>query len=83
LSSGTTVSTLSPTHFAILVILLSGVSIWLFGFVLLTLVWFMSRPNERMCPVCGDRVRRGWTVCQTCHLDFAVTANRQQVERRQ
>ena len=46
--------------------------IWFFGFVILSLIWFMSRPKGRVCPACGERVKRGLTTCKNCGHDFAA-----------
>ncbi len=46
--------------------------IWFFGFVILSLIWFMSRPKGRTCPACGEDVKRGFTVCPSCQFDFAA-----------
>jgi len=48
--------------------------LWFLGFVVLGLVWFMTRRRDRMCPVCGEDVKRGATVCKSCGHDFAATA---------
>jgi lysylphosphatidylglycerol synthetase-like protein (DUF2156 family) len=45
--------------------------IWFFGFLILSLIWFMSRPKGRTCPACGENVKRGRTVCGGCQFDFA------------
>jgi len=42
-----------------------------FGFVFLSLIWFMTRPRLRDCPACGNSVKRGVTVCPGCGHDFA------------
>lgn len=42
-----------------------------FGFVLLSLVWLMSRPKARPCPRCGSDVKKGVLVCPSCSFDFA------------
>lgn len=47
--------------------------VWFFGFIALSLIWFMTRPKGRICPVCGERVKRGITVCGSCGHDFAAT----------
>lgn len=54
----------------IAVILLIG----FFGFVFLSLIWFMTRTRSRDCPVCGSAVKRGLTVCKGCGYNFAGTA---------
>lgn len=43
-----------------------------FGFVFFSLIWFMTRPRGRDCPVCGERVKRGQTKCSNCGHDFAA-----------
>lgn len=48
------------------VILLIG----FFGFVFFSLIWFMTRPRGRDCPVCGNLVRRGQVTCGACGHDF-------------
>jgi hypothetical protein len=54
---------------------------WFMGFVALSLVWFMTRPKSRMCPVCGTHARKGETSCRKCGHDFAAAASgRQRVE---
>jgi hypothetical protein len=49
--------------------------VWFFGFVVLSLIWFMTRPSGRECPACGDRVKRGRTVCPNCQFDFAAAVD--------
>lgn len=46
------------------------------GFVFFALIWFMSRPRGRDCPVCGEPVKRGVTACPSCHHDFAAPTQR-------
>lgn len=57
-----------------------GIAVILFvgfvGFVFLSLIWLMSRPKGRDCPVCGSIVKRGRTQCQSCGHDFAAVAPR-------
>ncbi len=48
--------------------------IWFFGFIALSLIWFMTRPKGRECPACGERVKRGLTRCGSCGHDFTVVA---------
>ena len=43
-----------------------------FGFVFFSLIWFMTRPRGRDCPVCGEKVKRGQTKCPHCGHDFAA-----------
>lgn len=48
--------------------------LWFVVFVVFSLIWLMSRPERRLCPVCGEQVRKGLTVCPKCHYDFASAA---------
>ena len=48
--------------------------LWFFVFVVLSLIWFMTRPKRRTCPVCGEDVKKGRTTCQNCGHDFAAAA---------
>lgn len=45
------------------------------GFVILALIWLMTRPARRVCPACGVRVKEGLTRCPGCGHDFADAAN--------
>ena len=45
-----------------------------FGFAFFSLIWFMTRPKGRDCPVCGNKVKRGETACKNCSHDFAAAA---------
>lgn len=49
--------------------------IWFFGFIILSLIWFMTRPKGRECPVCGENVKRGRTICPSCQYDFAAAVD--------
>lgn len=48
--------------------------VWFFGFIALSLIWFMTRPKGRECPACGERAKKGVTVCTSCGHDFAAAA---------
>lgn len=48
--------------------------VWLIGFLILSIIWFMTRPARRVCPVCGHEMRKGQTVCKTCGYNFAAIA---------
>lgn len=41
-----------------------------FGFVFLSLIWFMTRPRGRPCPRCGEHVKKGVLECRSCGYDF-------------
>jgi hypothetical protein len=44
------------------------------GFVFFALIWFMTRPRGRTCPVCGAFVKQGATSCSSCGYDYAARA---------
>ena len=46
--------------------------LWFIGFIILALIWLMTRRKGRDCPVCGSDVKRGQTVCKKCGYDFAA-----------
>jgi hypothetical protein len=48
------------------------VFLWFLGFVVISIIWFMTRRAGRICPVCGEDVKRGATVCKSCGHDFAA-----------
>lgn len=50
------------------------------GFCFLSLIWFMTRPKGRDCPVCGEKVKRGLTKCNGCGYDFNQIAAREAPE---
>lgn len=52
----------------ILLVLLIG----FFGFMFLSLIWFMTRNKTRDCPVCGNGVKKGQTICRSCGHDFTL-----------
>lgn len=45
--------------------------IWFIGFIILSIIWFMTRPARRYCPACGREVKKGQTTCKKCGYDFA------------
>jgi hypothetical protein len=53
--------------------------LWFFGFVVLSIIWFMTRPKGRDCPVCGEKVKKRRTTCRSCGFDFAAAAGQQPV----
>jgi len=44
---------------------------WALGDVILGVLWLVTRPRTRTCPVCGSSVKRGMTQCRRCGYDFA------------
>jgi hypothetical protein len=46
--------------------------LWFVGFIVLALVWLMSRPRHRQCPRCGHDVKKGLTNCGNCGYDFVA-----------
>jgi hypothetical protein len=50
--------------------------LWFLGFAVLAIVWFMTKPDRRYCPRCGQEARRGQTVCRRCGLDFGAIPTR-------
>jgi hypothetical protein len=46
--------------------------LWFVGFVVLAIIWLMTKPARRSCPVCGESVKIGVTVCEACGHDFAL-----------
>lgn len=49
--------------------------LWFLGFVVLSLVWFMTRRKGRTCPHCGEDVKKGRTTCKKCGYDFTTGTN--------
>jgi rubredoxin len=54
--------------------------LWFIGFIVLGLIWLMSRPKHRQCPRCGHDVKKGLTVCKNCGYDFAAATGPPAVE---
>ncbi len=54
-----------------------GIIIFLWAAVdaILGIVWLVTRPNKRPCPVCGSNVRKGQTDCVACGYDFRSGAH--------
>lgn len=53
----------------------AGVFLLLIVFLPLYLIVRKPRvPASRVCPACGEDVRRGLTVCEACGHDFAAAA---------
>jgi hypothetical protein len=45
--------------------------LWFIGFMVLGLIWIMSRPVRRLCPTCGAAVSRGQSRCESCGYNYA------------
>lgn len=43
-----------------------------FGFAFLSIIWFMTRPQSRPCPRCGEAIRAGTMRCHRCGFDFSA-----------
>jgi hypothetical protein len=56
------------TGLGVLFVLLIG----FFGFAFFSLIWFMTRRKGRVCPACGENVKKGRTDCAGCGHDFAA-----------
>lgn len=48
------------------------VMLWIVGFLFLSIIWFMSRRRGRICPHCGEDVKKGRTTCKDCGYDFTI-----------
>ena len=48
--------------------------LWAGGFAVLSLIWVMTKPQTRLCPACGESVKKGPTSCPKCSFDFAAAA---------
>jgi hypothetical protein len=46
--------------------------LWFIGFIILSIIWFMTRRRGRMCPHCGEDVKKGRTTCKNCGYDFTI-----------
>jgi transposase len=46
----------------------------LVNLVILAIVWPVIRQRKRRCPVCGEDVNPGITVCPSCGHDFAAAS---------
>lgn len=54
------------TGLGIAIILVVG----FFGFVFLSLIWFMTKPKDRFCNGCGHKAKKGATSCPKCKYNF-------------
>jgi hypothetical protein len=54
------------------------IGLWVAVDIILGIIWLITRPKTRDCPVCGDDVKRGQTRCKKCGHDFAQAAGQAQ-----
>jgi hypothetical protein len=47
---------------------------WVMVDIILGIIWLVTRPKGRPCPVCGTQVKEGVTVCPNCGHDFRAAA---------
>lgn len=52
--------------------------LWVFGDIILGVIWLVTNKKKRQCPVCGHDVKKGEVVCRTCGFDFRYGAMPQQ-----
>lgn len=50
------------------------VFLWFLVDAILGILWLVTRPKGRPCPVCGTQVKEGATVCPKCGHDFRAAA---------
>ena len=43
---------------------------WVFVDIILLIVWLVSNRNQRECPKCGRKIKRGLTKCPKCDHQF-------------
>lgn len=48
---------------------------WFFVDAILGMIWFVTRPKGRPCPVGGTLVKEGVTLCPKCGHDFRAAAS--------
>jgi hypothetical protein len=46
------------------------IGLWAFVDVILGVLWLVTKPKARPCPVCGNDVRKGEVICRRCGYDF-------------
>jgi hypothetical protein len=54
--------------------------LWFVGFIVLSIIWFMTRRRGRLCPACGEDVKKGGTTCGSCGYDFAAAVRPAQAD---
>jgi RNA polymerase subunit RPABC4/transcription elongation factor Spt4 len=48
--------------------------LWVLVDIILGILWLVTNRGRRVCPACGEDVKRGVTVCPNCGHDFAAAA---------
>lgn len=46
--------------------------IWALGDIILGVLWLVTKPHNRDCPACGNKVRKGVMQCQSCGYDYTA-----------
>lgn len=50
--------------------------LWVMGDIILGVIWLVTNKKKaRDCPVCGQDVKKGLTMCASCGHDFAKAAS--------
>lgn len=47
------------------------IGLWVAVDFILGIIWLVTRPKTRDCPVCGNSLKRGVTECGKCGTDMA------------
>lgn len=50
------------------------IAIWVVVGFVLGMIWLATGRSQRHCPSCGNRVKKGLTVCLICKHDFRQAA---------
>jgi hypothetical protein len=50
------------------------IGLWVAADLILGILWLITKPKTRDCPVCGRTVKRGQMECKGCGYDFAQAA---------
>lgn len=50
------------------------IGLWAFVDVILGVLWLITKPKTRACPVCGYSVKKGQVSCRNCGYDFRTGA---------
>src|SRR5688572_5135779 len=52
-------------------------TLWVFGDIILGVIWLVTNNRGRQCPACGTNVKKGRTMCRPCGHDFAAALHLQ------